>query len=115
MGPLVVEAELMVSETIDRCLPRNSADDCTNLVFQRDVLIAGTLEHKPDHFLDNQGRKVNVVFGGVLNATAIVNSDILWSEIIVVDVTLNVVVGIALVCEHLEEYCVSGFQATQHD
>jgi len=46
VGPLVVEAELKVSETIDRCLSRNSTDDCTNLVFQRDVLVAGTLEDK---------------------------------------------------------------------
>jgi len=70
---------------------------------------------EPDRFLDGQGREVNVVFGGVLNVTAIVSSNILWSERIVVDVTPNVMVGIALVREHLEERCASGSRATQHD
>ena len=43
VGPLVVEAELEVSETIDRRLSRNSTDDRANLIFQRDVLVTGTV------------------------------------------------------------------------
>ena len=43
MGPLVVEAQLKVLEAIYRRLPRNSADDRANLIFQRNVLVARTL------------------------------------------------------------------------
>jgi len=46
VGPLVVEAELEVSETIDRCLSRNSTDDGANLIFRRDVLVTGTLRNE---------------------------------------------------------------------
>ena len=43
MTPLVVETELEVPETVDRGLSGNGADDGTNLIIQRDVLIAGSL------------------------------------------------------------------------
>ena len=71
-----------------------------------------SLGRKANGFLDGQGRKMNVVFGGVLNVTAVVSSDVLWSERIVVDETLDIVVGIALVCEHLEESRASRTGAT---
>ena len=74
-----------------------------------------SLGYEPDRFLDGQGGEVNVVFGGVLNVATVVSSDIFWSEGIVVDVTLDVVVSIALVRKHLEERCTSGSWATQHD
>ena len=45
---------------------------------------------------------MDIVFGGVLNITMIVGSDLVWSERVVVDDTLDVVVGVTLVCEHLE-------------
>jgi len=43
VGPLIVEAELEVLETVDRRLSRNSADDRANLIFQRNPLVVGTL------------------------------------------------------------------------
>jgi hypothetical protein len=47
--PAVVEAELKVSKTVDRRLSRNSADDGANPVFQRNVLVAGTLRNRFEH------------------------------------------------------------------
>lgn len=41
--PIVVEAKLEVSETIDCRLPRNSTDDRANLILQRDVIVTGSL------------------------------------------------------------------------
>ena len=46
---------------------------------------------------------MDIVLGGVLNVTAIMNGDLLGSQGTVVDITLDVVVGIALICDHLEE------------
>ena len=46
MTPLVVETELEVSETVDRRLSGNGADDGTNLIIQRDVLVAGSLRYE---------------------------------------------------------------------
>ena len=68
-----------------------------------------------NRFLSNQGREMDVVFGGVFNVTTIVGSDSVWSERVVVDNTLDVVVGFTLVCEHLEECCASRSQATQQN
>ena len=48
--PLVVEAELEVPETVDRCLSGNRTDDCANLIFQSDVLVAGSLRDKTRTF-----------------------------------------------------------------
>ena len=70
------------------------------------------LDRKPDCFLDGQGREMDVIFWGVLNVAAIMGSDLFWSERVVVDDTLDVVVGVALVCEHLEECRTSGSRAT---
>jgi len=81
----------------------------------RSCMWGASLGREPDRFLDGQGGEVNVVFGGVLDVTAIVSSDILWSEGIIVDVAPNGVVSIALVRKHLEERCASGSWATQHD
>ena len=58
---------------------------------------------------------MDVVLGRVLNVTAIMNGDLLGSQGTVVDITLDVVVGIALVCDHLEECCTTGSWAPQHD
>ena len=46
MTLLEVEAELKVSETIDRCLSRNGTYGNTNLIHRCDVLIAGTLRNE---------------------------------------------------------------------
>ena len=43
MTPLVVETEFEISETVDRALSRDSTDDSTNLVIQRDVLVSRPL------------------------------------------------------------------------
>jgi len=74
-----------------------------------------SLGRESDRFLDGQGGEVNVVFGGILNVTAIVSGNVFWSERVVMDVTPDVVVSIALVREHLEERCASGSRATQDD
>ena len=46
MCPLVVEAKPNVSETVDRGLSGNGANDRTNLVVQRNVLVAGSTRNK---------------------------------------------------------------------
>ena len=46
VSPFVVEAELEISKTIDRCLSRNGANDRANLVIERDILIARTLRNE---------------------------------------------------------------------
>jgi len=74
-----------------------------------------SLGRESDHFLNGKGGEVNVVFGGILNVTAIVSGNIFWSEGVVVDITLDVVVSIVLVHEHLEERGASGSRATQDD
>lgn len=74
-----------------------------------------SLGRKPDRFLDGQGRKMNVVLGRVLNVTTIVSSDLLWSQRIVVNLALNVVISIPLVREYLKERRASRSRATQHD
>ena len=57
-----------------------------------------SLCRKPDRFLDGQGRKVDVAFGRVLKVATIMGSDLVWSERIVVNVILDGVVCIAMVC-----------------
>ena len=71
-----------------------------------------SLGRKSDGFLDGQGRKMDIFLGGVLNVTAVVSGNVVRSERIVVDDTLDIVVGITLVCEHLEERCAPGTGAT---
>jgi len=56
-----------------------------------------SLGGESDRFLDGKGGEVNVIFGGILNVTVIVSGNIFWSEGVVVDITLDVVVSIALV------------------
>jgi len=70
---------------------------------------------EPNRFLDGEGREMNVVLGGVLDVTAIVIGDLLGGQGTVVDITLDVVVGIALVCDHFEERCASRSWAPQHN
>ena len=70
---------------------------------------------EPDRFLDGEGREVDVVLRRVLDVTAIISGDLLGGQGVVVDIALNFVVGIALVCEHLEERRASGAWTTQHD
>ena len=62
---------------------------------------------KPNRFLDGEGRDMDVILRRVLNVAAIMNCNLLGSQGTVVNITLDVVVGIALVCEHLEECCAS--------
>ena len=68
-----------------------------------------------NRFLDGKGREMDVFFGTVLNIAAVLSSDLLGSQGVVVDITLDIVVGVALVCEHLEECRASGSWAPQHD
>lgn len=42
MRPLVVEAEVRISETVERGLSGNGTNGRANLVVQRDVLVVGT-------------------------------------------------------------------------
>ena len=46
MTPLVVEAELEVSEAVDRHLFGNGTNDGANLILQRYVLVAGALRYE---------------------------------------------------------------------
>ena len=46
MTPVIVETELEVSEAVDCRLSGNGADNSTDLVLQRDVLVAGSLRYK---------------------------------------------------------------------
>ena len=46
MTPLVIETEFEVSETVDRRLPGDRADDGTDLVLERYVLVAGPLRYE---------------------------------------------------------------------
>lgn len=66
-------------------------------------------------FLDGQSGEMNVVLGGVLNVTAILSGDLLWGQRIVVDFALDIVVGITLVREHLEESRTSRSWTAQHN
>jgi len=58
---------------------------------------------------------MNVVLWRVLNVAAIMNGDLLRSQGTIVDITLDVVVGVALVCDHLEECCTTRSWAPQHN
>ena len=85
MTPLVVESELEVSETIDRRLSGNRADDGTNLIIQRNVLVAGSLRYEvrtlrvkcPElighdrliRILERLGKRTNSQSHSVVNAT----------------------------------------------
>jgi hypothetical protein len=74
-----------------------------------------SLCRKSNSFLDGQGRKMDVVVGGALNVTAIMSNDFLWSRRVILNITLDVVVGITLVCEQIEGCCASRFWASQHN
>jgi len=74
-----------------------------------------SLGGEPNRFLDGEGREMDVILGGVLNVTAIMGGDLLGSQGTEVDISLDIVVCIALVCEHLEECRASRPWAPQHD
>lgn len=74
-----------------------------------------SLSRKLDCFLDGQGGEMDVVLGGILDIPTIVSGDICGGERIIVNITLDVMVCVALVREHLEERCASGSWATQDD
>ena len=74
-----------------------------------------SLGGEPDRFLDGQGREMNVVLWGVLDVAAIMSGDLFGGKGIIVNIALDVVVGITLVCEHLEESSTSGSWTAQND
>ena len=84
------------------------------LTFESDVGRT-SLCGKLDRLLDGEGGEMDIVLWGELDVAAIMTGDIFRGERIVVNVALNVVVGIALVCEHLEEGGASRSWTSQND
>lgn len=74
-----------------------------------------SLGRKPNRFLDGEGREMNIVLGGVLDVTTVMSGDFVGSQRIVMDITPDVVVGVALVCEHFEECRASRSRAAQNN
>jgi hypothetical protein len=58
---------------------------------------------------------MNIVLGEVLDVAAIIRGDLFRGVRITVDIALGITIGVALVCEHLEESDASRSWVTQHD
>ena len=69
----------------------------------RSSVWGASLSCEPDRLLDGEGWEMDVILGRVLNIAAVMYSDLLGCQGTEVGITLDVMVGIALVCEHLEE------------
>ena len=56
---------------------------------------------EPNRFLDGEGREMDVVLGRILDVTTIIGGNFLGGEGVVVNIALDLVIGIALICKHL--------------
>jgi hypothetical protein len=58
---------------------------------------------------------MNIVLGEVLDVTAIISDDLFRGIRIIVNIALDITVGVVLVCEDLEESDAPRSWAAQHD